>query len=67
MTSPTPFLYVHLLATLAFVFVFAFPYIFVESLGYVVIPASIVVCLGMYGVLQLAQVRCRGENADMGI
>ncbi len=54
-TSPTPFLYRHLLATLVFIFVFAFPFGFVETLGVVVIPAAGVMCFGLYGVLELAQ------------
>ncbi len=55
MTTPTPFLYRHLLATLVFVFVFTFPFGFIDLLGIVVVPASIMMCFGLYGVLQLAQ------------
>ncbi len=47
-TSPTPFLYRHLLATLVFIFVFTFPLGFVHTLGPVVIPASIFMCFGLY-------------------
>jgi hypothetical protein len=47
-TSPTPFLYRHLLATLVFIFVFTFPFGFVNTLGVVVIPASVFMCFGLY-------------------
>ena len=54
-TSPTPYVYRHLLGTLVFSFVYAFPFAFVALLGWVVVPASMALCLGMYGVLALSQ------------
>ncbi len=54
-TSPTPFNYVHVMKTLVFMVVFAFPYVFVETLGAVVVPATMLICLGLYGVMQLSQ------------
>ena len=54
-TSPTPFMYRHLLGSLVFFLVFAFPVCFVGLLGIVVIPTSLAVTLGLYGVLTLAQ------------
>ena len=53
-TFPTAFIYRHLVAMLVFVFVFSFPVCFVASLGVSVIPASLVMCLTMAGVQQLA-------------
>ncbi len=55
MTSPTPFVYVHLLNVLIFVFVFSLPLAFVRLLGPVVIPATMFMCLGLYGLLDTAQ------------
>ena len=37
-TSPTPFLYVHLMALLVFLFVFTFPFAFVGVLGVRTLP-----------------------------
>ena len=54
-TSPTPFSYCHVLSTLTFIFVYAFPYAFVEVMGALVVPSSLIICLGLFGVVELAQ------------
>jgi hypothetical protein len=54
-TSPTPFLYRHLLACLVFLYVFTFPFAAVDALRWAVVPVSAAVCLCFYGVLVLAQ------------
>ncbi len=54
-TSPTPFVYRHMLATLVLLFVFTFPFGLVKGLGIIVVPASVVMCFGLYGLLVLAQ------------
>lgn len=40
---------------LVFIFVFSFPFAFTELLGYMVIPATMFICLGLYGLLLSAQ------------
>jgi hypothetical protein len=54
-TCPTPFVYRHLVALLVFLFVFTFPFAYVQTLGVVIVPATCIVCLGYYGVSELAQ------------
>ena len=54
-TSPTPYVYRHMLATLVFLFVFLFPLGYVTVLRSIVIPATMAVCTGVYGLLELAQ------------
>jgi hypothetical protein len=54
-TSPTPFLYRHLLSVLVFLFVFTFPFAFVSVLGWITVPASMMICIALYGLLTLAQ------------
>lgn len=54
-TCPTPFVYLHLMWLLAFIYVYTFPFAFVGLLGYVTIPASMFICLGLYGLLLSAQ------------
>ncbi|MDR3427817.1 bestrophin family ion channel [Silvimonas sp.] len=39
-TTPTPFVYRHLLYTLIFIYVFTFPFAFVANLQYFVIPCT---------------------------
>jgi hypothetical protein len=47
--------YRHLVALLVFLFVFTFPFAYVQTLGVVIVPATCIVCLGYYGVSELAQ------------
>ncbi|WP_405051535.1 bestrophin family ion channel [Silvimonas sp.] len=44
-TTPTPFVYRHLLSTLIFIYVFTFPFAFVASLKYFSIPCTMGECL----------------------
>lgn len=59
---------------LAFIYVYTFPFAFVGLLGYVTIPASMFICLGLYGLLLSAQelvrdsgVLCFGAKAVVGL
>ncbi len=54
-TTPSPFIYRHLVVTLTFVYVFTFPIGFVSVLGSSVIPFSAAIAAGFYGVMHLSK------------
>ena len=50
-TTPSPFVYRHLVATLTLLYVFTFPFGFVSVLGAWVIPFSAIIALAFYGIM----------------
>jgi hypothetical protein len=54
-TTPSPFVYRHLVVLLTFIFVFTFPLGFITILGTAVIPFTAFTALGFYGVLHLSK------------
>lgn len=54
-TTPTPFVYRHLVVIMAFTFVFTFPVGFVGTLGMAVIPCTAGIACMFYGLLHLSR------------
>ena len=54
-STPTPFVYRHLLSVMMFTFVYSFPFAYVASLQVYVIPISYMICFAIYGVAMLSQ------------
>ena len=54
-STPTPFVYRHLLAVMLVTFVYSFPFAYVASLQATVIPVSYMFCFMFYGVATLSQ------------
>lgn len=52
-STPTPFVYKHLVSSLMFLFVFTFPFGYVSTISWAVIPAAMVMAMGFYGVGQV--------------
>ena len=53
-STPTPFVYRHLLAVMMFSFVYSFPFAYAAALGAAVIPVSYMMCFALYGVARLS-------------